>query len=468
MAVDPTEGGTTDPAVGVHTYPEDETVSIEAFANAGYEFDHWTGDVADPNSASTTVTMDGDKTVTAHFSSVPTVFLADNDFSASVDNADLRANGAGQDWYESREDDPTLLTLNTDDVDGNSTEKAGFAASSSGNAYLSQEFGTAQTGEFAVQWDIYVDSILDISGTNTDRAGWMLIGDYIPTEPRTGPNSDDGERFVYMAFFRDGGGTTGTMDLVVRDRDDGWTSFTTVATGLSLEQWYTIKVECNIPAGTYDIYVDGILQATVTSRYEKTSVTHISFAQWDDGAGAFYVDNVYEAGLATQDIILEPGWNLVSFRLHPVNTAIAEVLSSISGNYDLVYAWDAGTQTWDLYDVNATPHGDLTDLDEKMDFWIHMTAADMLAVTGSVPTGSTEVPLQSGWNLVGYPSVTSRGVNAALAPDVGENYSLVYAYHAGETPSWKRFERTAPGWSNTLINMDGGWGYWIQVSTTSN
>jgi uncharacterized repeat protein (TIGR02543 family) len=67
MAVDPAGGGTTDPSVGVHVYSEDEVVDITATPNAGYEFDHWTGDVADPNAASTTVTMDGDKTVTAHF-----------------------------------------------------------------------------------------------------------------------------------------------------------------------------------------------------------------------------------------------------------------------------------------------------------------------------------------------------------------------------------------------------------------
>jgi uncharacterized repeat protein (TIGR02543 family) len=58
---------TTDPAVGVHTYAEDEVITISATAADGYEFDHWTGDVAEPDSASTTVTMDADQNVTAHF-----------------------------------------------------------------------------------------------------------------------------------------------------------------------------------------------------------------------------------------------------------------------------------------------------------------------------------------------------------------------------------------------------------------
>ncbi|HEC36473.1 MAG TPA: hypothetical protein ENI39_08070, partial [Anaerolineae bacterium] len=239
--------------------------------------------------------------VTMHQDSPPVVediedyfggtLLVDNYFDDSADSADLRANGAGQDWYESRGDDPSLLTLDETVVGGNGSRKAAFASSASTNAYVSQEFGAPQTGVFAVQWDIYVDEILDIS--DPDRAGWMLIGD--DTDPgRPGPNSNPSERFVQMAFYRDGGGTAGTMDLVARERDAGFAEFTTVASGLNLDQWYTIRVDCNIPAGTYDIYVDGVFQATVTSYNEKASVTHISFAQWNDGAGAFYVDNVYE------------------------------------------------------------------------------------------------------------------------------------------------------------------------------
>jgi uncharacterized repeat protein (TIGR02543 family) len=65
MAV--TGNGSTDPAVGDHSYAEGTVVNITATPDAGWQFDSWTGDVADPGSASTTVTMDADKTVTANF-----------------------------------------------------------------------------------------------------------------------------------------------------------------------------------------------------------------------------------------------------------------------------------------------------------------------------------------------------------------------------------------------------------------
>jgi len=69
--VDPNDVGidTTTPSVGTHNYGGWVTISAERFVNCPdvYEFDHWGGDVTDPNSSSTTVNMNQDKSVTAVF-----------------------------------------------------------------------------------------------------------------------------------------------------------------------------------------------------------------------------------------------------------------------------------------------------------------------------------------------------------------------------------------------------------------
>ncbi len=67
--------GTTNPSVGNHIYEKDRVVNISATPGEGWRFDNWTGDVADPDSASTTVKMDGNKTVTANFSQFQTYTL---------------------------------------------------------------------------------------------------------------------------------------------------------------------------------------------------------------------------------------------------------------------------------------------------------------------------------------------------------------------------------------------------------
>jgi len=68
-------GSVTTPGEGTFSYSAAETVDLVAEAGAGYQFDGWTGDVdtvADVNKASTTITIDTDKTIAAAFTEIPT------------------------------------------------------------------------------------------------------------------------------------------------------------------------------------------------------------------------------------------------------------------------------------------------------------------------------------------------------------------------------------------------------------
>ena len=91
MAVSPSGGGTTTPAVGTASYVADSVVGITATPAVHYFFSSWTGaGVADPNSASTTVIVDGNKTVTANFvydDTAPTVTVNKKSGQADPTNA---------------------------------------------------------------------------------------------------------------------------------------------------------------------------------------------------------------------------------------------------------------------------------------------------------------------------------------------------------------------------------------------
>jgi hypothetical protein len=77
LGVSSTAGGSvTDPGEGTFTYEKGTVVDLEATPDTGYEFDNWTGDVGtidDVNAATTTITMNGDYSVTADFEEVPSV-----------------------------------------------------------------------------------------------------------------------------------------------------------------------------------------------------------------------------------------------------------------------------------------------------------------------------------------------------------------------------------------------------------
>jgi Bacterial Ig-like domain (group 3)/Divergent InlB B-repeat domain len=62
----PSNGGSVTPASGSY-YPASAQVNLTATPSSGYNFSNWTGNVANPSSASTTVFMSAPETVTANF-----------------------------------------------------------------------------------------------------------------------------------------------------------------------------------------------------------------------------------------------------------------------------------------------------------------------------------------------------------------------------------------------------------------
>jgi hypothetical protein len=164
-------------------------------------------------------------------------------------------------------------------------------------------------------------------------------------------------------------------------------------------------------------------------------------------------------------IPLVSGWNLISFNLHPADTTISTILASASSHVMLVYAWNASSAAWKKYDPSSPPYANsLANLDESMGSWIEMSSADTLVVSGSA-IGISNIALQTGWNLVGYPSTTNLPLPDVFSlHGVGSDFSLVYAYHAGETRQWEKFDPSAPPYANTLTELTPDYGYWIKIN----
>jgi len=74
LAISSTEGGSvTAPGEGSSAYNQGTVVNLVAEAEEGYRFENWTGDVdtiADINAATTTITVNGDYSITANFEEI--------------------------------------------------------------------------------------------------------------------------------------------------------------------------------------------------------------------------------------------------------------------------------------------------------------------------------------------------------------------------------------------------------------
>ncbi len=103
LSVSSTTGGSvTKPGEGDFTYDEGTVVDLIAEEDSGYQFVNWTGDadtIEDVNAASTTITMNGDYSITANFEEKPPATYYDLTVS-SGDGGSVTEPGEGTFTYE--------------------------------------------------------------------------------------------------------------------------------------------------------------------------------------------------------------------------------------------------------------------------------------------------------------------------------------------------------------------------------
>jgi hypothetical protein len=171
--------------------------------------------------------------------------------------------------------------------------------------------------------------------------------------------------------------------------------------------------------------------------------------------GAYKFSGRLMAFNVDQQVPLVSGWNLVSLPAQPADTAIASVLSSIAGAYQVVWAYP--NQSWKLYDPNDPNGSTLTTMQAGSGYWIKMTDPKTLSVPGSSPPSS--LYLLQGWNLVGYNGTSCAAPSTALS-SISANLQVSWGY-PGQT--WQFYDPNDTQDSG-LTQLCPGAGYWIDVN----
>jgi hypothetical protein len=173
-------------------------------------------------------------------------------------------------------------------------------------------------------------------------------------------------------------------------------------------------------------------------------------------------------GPFTQTIALVPGWNLISLAIVPGNTPIGTVLVSqvAHGSFTAVWSYQGGA--WKSATLNPITHklaGSLTTMQDGYGYWIFMTKADTLSVTGMVFTRPPALPssykLNAGWNLVGFKP------QPIVAPEtVGTYLTSISGYYSANNV-WV-YDNTSGAWiRGTSTTLTPGEAMWIFVTSPS-
>ncbi|MCK5593945.1 MAG: tandem-95 repeat protein, partial [Candidatus Aenigmarchaeota archaeon] len=162
------------------------------------------------------------------------------------------------------------------------------------------------------------------------------------------------------------------------------------------------------------------------------------------------------------------GWNLISFPYVLDSASIDDVLSTVDGNYNIVWAYNTSVDgNWPSYNPSmSVESSSLKTLENIQGFWINMTAADTLTVIGTIPA-STTIHLNQGWNLISYPFDDSAEISCMLSQVAG-NYTIVWQYNetaqGADYEKWTLNNPAAPSQVNSLDNFTKGYGYWINMT----
>jgi hypothetical protein len=201
--------------------------------------------------------------------------------------------------------------------------------------------------------------------------------------------------------------------------------------------------EVIIPAGGIKDYVGN----AVSSTYRTTFSTGRQIGQ----------DPCNGGGSSCQSQIkLRSGWNLISLPRQPLNTDISSVLSSISGKYTVVYAYDGTNYQGHVPGSNEG----LSKMEAGRGYWISMNEAADLTITGTVP--SKTINLKEKWNLVGFNSISSMSTSKAVG-SLGGGIAMYGFSNAANS-----YVGYVPPSVTTLSTLEPGQGYWLYVPASTS
>jgi hypothetical protein len=168
------------------------------------------------------------------------------------------------------------------------------------------------------------------------------------------------------------------------------------------------------------------------------------------------------------NISMPAGWNLISIPCESENNTVPYMLQSIAGKYESIQGYDRNDSVdpWKGYKpgLPSWVEQDLANVSTLKGYWINVNQSANIYIDGYVTVPGI-IPLEPGWELVGYP------VRVAIAPndtfeDINDSISSVHAYNATDSSDhWKVYVTTLNSSFNDLNLIVPYWGYWINVTS---
>jgi hypothetical protein len=172
--------------------------------------------------------------------------------------------------------------------------------------------------------------------------------------------------------------------------------------------------------------------------------------------------NITQTLEANCNFTLSEGSNLVSFFCIPNAASRNGVIGSLE-SLEAVFEYQEGqADSWKTYNPHlpAWAIQDLNLMSRTKGYWIRMSNNESFFLAGGLRV-PTNIPLQSGWNLAGYPANRIKGVNESFLSIEG-NFTEVRTY----LPISGTVIGYVPGIGGALNQTEPYYGYWINATVS--
>jgi len=155
-------------------------------------------------------------------------------------------------------------------------------------------------------------------------------------------------------------------------------------------------------------------------------------------------------GGVTQTILLNQGWNLISFNVVPVDSSVTSFFASVLSNVNEIKNADAFYSTSNVSSI----FNSLKYIEQGKSYLVNMTTASSLSVSGAISAYSTsklKSLLKNGWNMVGCPFQSATLISTAF--DI-TTFSIVKSFSGYYIPG---------NTSNSLSSIKPNEGYFLKL-----
>ena len=186
--------------------------------------------------------------------------------------------------------------------------------------------------------------------------------------------------------------------------------------------------------------------------WQTDSIGYVHVVEQNE-AGCFGDTISQEITIVSRQVIsLDAGWNLISTYLELADNSPEAAFSELGDNLVKVKNIE------EVYDPGAPDiFNTLTEILPGQGYWIKVQSATELAFLGRpVDPYNTPIHMAAGWNLIGYTWNDPQSVEHAFEPIEAELEKVKDIFSS--------YDPTLPPIFNTLITIEPGKGYWVNVS----